>query len=197
MTTPVVASSEIEAVNFMLDTIGEAPVSSIDGSGLVDVKIAVNTLAMVSRQIQTEGWAYNTDFNYLLAKDTSGNIPIPPNLMRFRLSKQNAGGWSVSPVIRGLKLYDRQNHTLIFSTEVYGDIVWLLPFSDLPQAARNYIMVRAARLFQDKVLGNDSLHTYSVNDEAVARSGMIEDDAASTSANMLTDSWSSYQILER
>ena len=197
MTTPVVASSELEAVNFMLDTIGEAPVSSIEGSGLVDVKIAVNTLAMVSRQVQVEGWAFNTDFNYLLAKDASGNIPISPSLMRFRLSKQSPNNFSVAPVIRGLKLYDRQNHTLIFTSDVYGDIVWLLPFSDIPQAARNYIMVKAARLFQDKVLGNDALHAYTANDEAVARSGMIEDDTDSTSANMLTDSWSSYQILAR
>ena len=76
MTTPVVASSELEAVNFMLDTIGEAPVSSIEGSGLVDVKIAVNTLAMVSRQVQVEGWAFNTDFNYLLAKGAGSGLVL-------------------------------------------------------------------------------------------------------------------------
>lgn len=197
MATPLFASSELEAVNFMLDTIGEAPVGSIEGSGLVDVKIAVNTLAMVSRQVQVEGWAFNTDFNYRLAKDTLGNIPLPPSLMRFRLSNQSPNNFTTAPVIRGLKLYDRQNHTLIFTTDVYGDVVWLLPFADIPQAARNYIMVKAARMFQDKVLGNDALHAFNADDEAMARAGMIEDDAASTSANMLTDSWSSYNILAR
>ena len=197
MATSLLASTELEAINFMLDTIGEAPVSVIEGSALVDVKIAVNTLSMVSKQVQAEGWAFNTDLEYPLPKDGYGNILIPTNLLRFRLSKQGLSNYKVAPVIRGTKLYDRGNHTFVFTTDVLGDLVFLLPFTDLPQSARNYIMVKAARLFQDKVLGSDALHSLNAPDEMMARAALIEDDAASTNANMLTDSYSSYSILER
>ena len=48
MTTP---TTELEAVNIMLSTIGEAPVNNLD-SGLVDAETAETILKNVSRDVQ-------------------------------------------------------------------------------------------------------------------------------------------------
>ena len=46
-------TTELEAVNIMLSSIGEAPVNSLS-SGLVDAELAQTTLHNVSREVQAQ-----------------------------------------------------------------------------------------------------------------------------------------------
>ena len=62
MTTP---TTELEAVNIMLSTIGEAPVNNLD-SGLVDAETAETILKNVSRDVQSHGWNFNSEPDYTL-----------------------------------------------------------------------------------------------------------------------------------
>ena len=41
-----------------------------------------------------------------------------------------------------------------------------LPFTELPENARRYITIRAARIFQDRLLGANTLHGFQARDEA-------------------------------
>ena len=62
---PIPASSEsleLIAVNQILSSIGQAPVTDLNQTN-PDVAIAYNTLLEVSRDVQTEGWTFNKDFN--------------------------------------------------------------------------------------------------------------------------------------
>ena len=55
---PLARSTELEAVNRVLQMMGEAPVNSLSGQfGLA--KQAQDTLTNVSRQVQAEGWSFN------------------------------------------------------------------------------------------------------------------------------------------
>ena len=60
-------TSFLDAVNRVLQMLGEAPVNSLQGQfGLA--KQAEDTLNDVSRTIQTEGWSFNTDLEKTLEK---------------------------------------------------------------------------------------------------------------------------------
>ena len=64
MTTQITPTTELQAVNTMLSTIGEAPVNSITGTTTVDVSVAKNILDETSMSVQSQGWNFNTHTNY-------------------------------------------------------------------------------------------------------------------------------------
>ena len=43
-----------------------------------------------------------------------------------------------------------------------------MEFSEIPEAARRYIMTRAARIFLDRMVGSGNHHTYNMRDEMKA-----------------------------
>ena len=51
---------QLAAVNELLQSIGQAPVSTLDTSN-PDVSIAWNTLVSTSRDVQAEGWTFNSE----------------------------------------------------------------------------------------------------------------------------------------
>ena len=56
------SASELPAVNQILQTVGQAPVTTLDQTN-PDVAIAYDTLLQVSREVQSEGWTFNKEFN--------------------------------------------------------------------------------------------------------------------------------------
>ena len=75
-------------------------------------------------------------------------------------------------------------------------IVYLLDFSKLPEPARRYITIRAARTFHDRTLGANTLHKFSSEDEARALSVMKQDEA-NTADNSIFDSYLQSYIVHR
>ena len=77
-TTP---TSELSAVNIILSGIGEAPVNSLSDT-TSDVAVALNILAEVSKEVQTEGWQWNTEDDYPLTPGDDGRIKLHPSIVR-------------------------------------------------------------------------------------------------------------------
>ena len=71
----------LEAVNVILESIGEEPVNSIDGGG-ADASIANRILGEVNREVQSKGWHWNTERETKLVPDNDGNIIIPQNTLK-------------------------------------------------------------------------------------------------------------------
>lgn len=193
MPTTTALTTELEAINTMLDAIGESPVSSLEVSGLVDVAKAKATLNEISREVQDRGWTFNSESQYPLTPSSSGFINLPPNFLKVDSSATE----SLNVVQRGVKLYDKANHTYIFANSLKADVVLLLPWDELPQVARHYIMIKASRVFQTRQLGSDSQHKFSDNQEFEAFALMNEAESAAGDYNMLSGSYSVSQILER
>ena len=188
--------TELEAINIMLSTIGEAPVSSLSADqSTVDVGIAQSVLREVSIQVQEEGWQFNTEINWPLTPVTgSGEIQIPANCIQIDTVGVDR---DVDVAQRGQRLYDRINHTFAFTKPLTVDMVLLLDFTDLPQAARHYINVRAARVFQQRVVGSDTLGSFTKLDEALARAALKKLDSNNADYNILSGSWSVARTLTR
>lgn len=187
-------TTELDAINIMLGTIGEAPINSIEAaSGVADATISRQILNEVSIQVQEEGWHFNVETNFVLTPAfPSKEIFVPENCIEV-----DAEDNYIDVAIRGNRLYDRIKHTFEFEKEVKCHIVLLLPFEDLPQAARHYITIRAARVFQQRVVGSQVLGSFTEKDEMRARTALRRYEAKTADYNILTGNYSVMRTLDR
>ena len=139
-----IPTTETEAVNALLRAVGIAPVGSLSSTNL-DVVDAIQTLSTVNRSVQGKGWYFNTRFNREYLRDTMGEIELPANVLEVKMGANSAGATG-SIIVRDGKLYDLDNDTSVLTTNYYLDIIELLEFEQLPQAARDYIVARAIRI---------------------------------------------------
>lgn len=154
------ATTELEAVNALLMSIGEAPVNSLD-SGLDDALIAKITLDEVSRTVQKHGWYFNTEDGFPIKSNIDKELVVPKNILKLDMQDTRY-------VLRGRRVYDRQKHTFKIEKDLKATVIIALDFEDLPESARQAIMYRAARIFQNRVVGSQVIYSFTKEDEATA-----------------------------
>ena len=186
-------TTELEAVNTMLRYTGESPVNVITGTGLpVHVTIAVAVLADISREVQLEGWHFNTAPKVTLSPDGSTKkIAIATDIVKI-----DANDKTKDVVVRGAFLYDRKDATFEFDGDLEVNTVTLLDFTDLPESARRYITIRAARMFQDRLLGANTSHGFQLQDELNALA-VLKQEEADTADHSIFNNNDSYNIINR
>ena len=185
-------TTELEAINTMLSTIGESPVNMVEDTGNVDVVIARQILQTASREVQARGWHFNTEINYTITPDSEGYLVLPNTVLKVDTVYPDS---SKDVVVRGSRLYDREKHTYVFTDAVKVDMTILLTFDELPEVARNYVTIRASRIFQERVVGSDTLHAFNSQDEARAMVSLMEYEADTADLNILSGNYSVYRIL--
>ena len=179
----VAATTELESINIMLAAIGEAPVNSLTGTLPNDVKIAQSTLTEVNKEVQSEGWSFNTEIDVTLTRDGSDNINLANNILRVDPSIHHHP--TIDAIQRGSKLYDRLNNEYEFDDDLVCTIVYYRDFDELPEPARRYMTIKAARIFVDRLVGDQGLRTYTQEDEIRARAILVETDYANADHNLL------------
>lgn len=195
MATVLTPTSELEAVNTILSVIGESPISSLqEGAAVADAVLAQSTLSEVSRQVQTKGWHFNVDKGIKLLPTNSGEIILPANCLRV---DSVADDFGVDVAQRGNRLYNRTTHTFTFDGEITVDMVVLLPFDELPQAARHYVTIKAARVFQARTVGSDALFQFSSVDERDALLDLKRAEGVTGDYNILTGNPTVFRTLNR
>lgn len=193
MTTGTTALTELDAINDMLAAVFEAPVNTLEVAGIEDVAIAKRYLSAKVREVLLKGIANNTERNVTLTPDGTGKIPLPANTLR--VDAEETDGADV--VQRGGYLYDRVNHTYQFTRAVVCSMVYHLEWNDLPEHVKQPILTLAARRFQNRILGAADKGVYDEDDQIEAKALLNEADLDIEDANMNTDSWSVYSMLER
>ena len=179
----VAATTELEAINIMLAAIGEAPINSLTDTLPVDARTAQNTLTEVNKEVQSEGWSFNTEIDVTLTRDGSNQINLPINILRVDPNIHQHP--TIDPIQRGLKLYDRQNNKYEFDEDLICTVVYYRDFIELTEQARRYINIKAARIFVDRLIGDQGLRTYTQEDETRARAILTESDYANADHNLL------------
>jgi len=191
----ITPSTELEAINEMLGVIGEAPVSTVEDNGLVDAAIAKQILNSTSRVVQSKGWHFNTDVGVEITPAfISKELQLPLNVLRVDTSQEDK---HQDLVQRGQRLYDRVKHTYKFDKPIKVDMTVMLTFEELPEPARYYITIRAARIFQARTVGSQILGGFTEVDENLARLSLESLASDIADANILTDSLYPYSILGR
>ena len=173
-------SSELDAVNVILASIGETPTTQdiLTAGSSADVAMAKQILTEVSKEIQAEGWHFNTDYEVELTPNISNHIVLADNVARVDLESGNEGGQDVTQrydsVSSEQRLYNKKDNDYEFLAPVKATVVYMFDFVGLPETAKRFITVRACRLFQDRLLGSKFHHQFSQVDEFRALADLKE-----------------------
>ena len=175
-------SHRLNAVNKMLDALGEMQVSSLENiSGNVDLSLALYTLNSQSDIVQEKGWYFNTEVR-LLSPDDAGEIVLPQNIIRV----DSTGSDYYRDIIeREGKLYDKEMNSFNFDRSVECEIVLNLDFEILPAAARRYIELCAEQTFIVHRIGDSPLLSQINQSLVEAKTNLDQADSASVDYNIL------------
>ena len=170
------ATEELPAVNQILASVGQAPVTTLDQTN-PDVAIAYDTLLAVSREIQAEGWSFNTEFDVTKQTDSNKEYVIPNNMLQVDLT-HTSGNYNRSVVRRNGKLYDRYKHTYEITDEAAGDvkldIVYHFDWVDLPVPIQDYIVARSAAVVSSRIVGDGQQYQMLQQKEMYTRAMALE-----------------------
>jgi hypothetical protein len=185
------SKTELQAINQILASVGQAPVTTLDTDTVTtsdgqtvtvvtnpDIAIAYDTLQEVSREVQAEGWSFNKEYDYLLNPDSvTKYIEYPQNALQVDLSNnpRYASAYAYRDVVRrNDRLYDKINKTDTWDDPIYCDILWWRPWTDLPAAVQDYITARAASIFASRVIGDPTQYQILQQKEAYTRAMALE-----------------------
>ena len=177
------ATQELPAVNQILASVGQAPVTTLDQTN-PDVAIAYDTLLQVSKEVQAEGWTFNQEFEYPITTDSSRHYQVPNNILQIDFSDNYAG--NIDPVIRRkpgesqIQLYDRNNHSFELGTTPNSnfkvDIISFFDWVEIRSIVRNYIVAKAATSTAQRIIGDAQLIQTLQQREVLARADALEYD---------------------
>lgn len=192
---PLSGTTKLEAINTMLSIIGESPVNTLNGQVVASVKIAENTLNEVLRDIQGESWHFNTSRGVTLVRDEDGRIPVSSSAVRIEVDRVHNP--EVEVVKRGDYLYDTKAQTYVFAKNVgKATVTYLLDFEELPEAAKRYAMIRAGRMFCDRMIADPARNGFTAQDEMKARMDLREYEAK-TAGYSIFDNYGVARVIDR
>ena len=178
-TVPV---NELEAVNMLLAAVGEAAVSSLETATTVDVTQAKNLLSNINREVQQKGWHFNTEWDVVLSLDSDSRIPLGTTVLSvYSPTKMTTiRGREGSPFP-----YDLDNNTFTWTASINDAVtITLLDFEDIPQTARQYITTKAARIFQEEIIGQVSAEAVNRQEETEAYADLLDDEGERAGFNV-------------
>lgn len=184
----ITPSTKIESVNSMLSAVGEAPITNLD-EDLAEAQIAVSILDEVSREVQSQGWTWNTERKKKFIISSNGEILLPVNTLKVEAVHGTSGlpDRSKRFTIRDRKLFDLVKHTAVFTYDQFIDRVYGLDFHELTESGRRFITLDATTRYMINILGADA-DLQQIQQQAQRTWVQLnwEEDAMSDS-NMLTD----------
>lgn len=181
------SSDELSAVNDMLASIGESPVSSLEGDPNADVANCRRILNQVNIEVQSKGWTFNIEEDATLTPDSfSGLINYLSDYLKITTgSYTNRGGY----------LYDRSNKTDVFTDPVTVTLVRLRDYGEMPVCFRSYIVAKASRRFNIRFFGAGEIEGSLQEQEATAWAECQEYELDYGAYNMLDgDAWTGGRI---
>ena len=208
-TTTVTIDTELSAVNAILGSIGQSPISGIDFAN-PEISFIYNILKESNQDVQNEGWTFNLEYHIKENVNSSDNkIIIESDVIRidnedewdrtrdFVRRKDSDGIW---------KLYDRVNHTFEFPDDEYFYVnkVRLLLFEDIPTVFQRYIIYKASGRAAVQLVSNAQLQKMLATYEAQARAACMEYECNQGDHNFMGwpdesayQSYKPYQMLRR
>ena len=197
MATITTRTTQLECINTMLSTIGEAPVNSLSGVLPLDASTAVNILNEVNREVQSAGWKFNTSWKVSLNRDVNNKLVVGADVLHIEFNHLRESKSSYDPVLRGNYLYNLAGETFTWTKDFeYVTVFYLLDFENIPEQARRYITIRASRIYHDRTLGSQSIHKFSMQDELGALA-LLKQTESDTADHNIFDSLDQHKIINR
>ena len=211
MATPTyTTSTEQDAVNAILMSVGESPVNTLDTQS-PEVAIAQATLRQVVREVQAEGWSFNTQYEVEHPVDDNDEVLLNENVIQIDLSRYKHN--DNYDVIRrrtdagDVKLFNRYTNSYKFTDNdtLYCDVIIMVAFEDLPQPFKDYCTTKATRIAVQRMIGDPQLAQGLQQDEVLARSAVLEYDTRQSDYNVFNNTrhrmpynpYKPYQVISR
>jgi hypothetical protein len=180
--------TKLDAVNIILNAIGETPVSSLT-SGLPDAEAAEAKLDSTIKEVLAKGWHQNLEREIVMSRNKDSEIVVPRQYLRVDTTGVDV---SLNVVIRKQngkrKLYDLRNFTYKFGKDLMVDAIIEIEFDSLIFELQNYIAMRAARKFQESAMGSATLDSFAVRQETEAFTALLDAEAENEDNNILRES---------
>lgn len=164
-------TTKLQAINTMLSVVGEPPINSLTAQRS-DSLIAQTILDEVTREVLSYGWQFNTDDGIEMSPETAtGFIYVSDSIARIDMDPAYS---NYDVVMRGNRLYNRKTNSYQFSETIKVIRVNLMDFDEMPEVAKRYVTVRSSRIFQDRMVGSQTLHGFTAQDEVGALARLSE-----------------------
>ena len=85
--TTIDLDTELSAVNSILGSIGQAPVTSLVFTN-PEIEFIYNLLKEANLEVQSEGWSYNREDHYKFTPDINKHILIPNNVLQMDVCEE-------------------------------------------------------------------------------------------------------------
>ena len=174
MAIQISTDTELSAVNSILGSIGQAPITSLTGTALQNPEISFikNLLDEVNKDVQSIGWNFNSAYKVKQSPDTNGNYIVPANAILYDISEGQIDR-RTNVVKRDGKLFDLVHQTDVFTQDYYFDTISLLQFTDLPPSIQRYIIARASVRAATQLVSNADLVKLLKLEETQARANAM------------------------
>ena len=176
--------TKLDAVNEMLESIGEPPVTALDTGGTSDQGDAERILDRETDSVLLLGWACNTIRDQAFSP-SGGKIALTLGslaVLRFTPAAGQYGSFAQ----RGAYLYDTLNNTDTFTASVRLDVILRLDFEDLSDALAKLI-VKAASVKYQRYKKRGTIDDSMNREELIAARGAAErENAELLRTNVLT-----------
>lgn len=148
----LMALTELDAVNTIIGTIGESPINTLEDMTDVDAINALRILRNISRQEQARGWSFNRVPCFTLHPEEDNKIRWNDN---FLFLKSHLPCHKL--IHSGEYVKDLMRDSFIFCQPINVEIVLYVPFEELPEQMRSYVLAKACFEFQASYFGDDTL----------------------------------------
>jgi|TARA_X000001388_G_scaffold33845_1_gene23880 hypothetical protein len=178
-------STELDAVNQILSAVGQAPVTTLDLQN-PEVYTTLQTLRDVSREVQSEGWYFNTEHDVEFTPNSSDEIPVADDILQIDANRE-AHLDNFAIIVKDGKLYDKYHHKhsdrdeFKFPATILGtgdhlhcDVVYFYQFNNLPYAFQAHVIAKSARKVATKLVGNTDLVRVLSIDEEQTKAALME-----------------------
>ena len=190
MAIQISTDTELSAVNSILGSIGQSPITSLTASGGIDplanpeISIIVNILSETNKNVQAMGWHFNSEEGIEVSPDSAGNFVVPADAIAYDVSDGQSDRF-VDVVRRNGKIYDLVTKTDVFESDMKFDKVTLVRFDDVPPAIQRYIIARAAVRAASQLVSNTELVKLLKQEETQTQAAAMEYECQHSDANYM------------
>ena len=173
MSSTIGTDTELSAVNSILGSIGQAPLTELDYTN-PEVSFVFNILREARIDVLNEGWHFNREERVTLNPQTSTKyILYPDDALRVDVTG-NQFDRTTDVVKREGKLYDKVHKTYLFEKSIEVNIVRAYSFEDVPSVYQRYITNKASTRAATQLVANPQLVQLLAQQEAMSRAACME-----------------------
>ena len=180
MTTPTTIDNdtELSAVNSILGSIGQSPVTTLNFTN-PETEFIYNILTEVSKDVQNEGWQFNLEES-VTKTPSSNKIDVGAQEIRVNIHSHANQAKLMDTVIRydgaNRRVYSLDDNKFDAFTEgsYKADVVTLYLFEKIPNVFQRYITYRAAVRAATQLIANPQLVQLLQLQEVTARANCLE-----------------------